>query len=61
MAITVPNCYHTDGTPATVSYVEEIIRPPVAEGAQVPNPAQAARNVTQAIASIPANSNPGVL
>ena len=61
MSVTVPGAYNTDGTPATAASVQEIIRPPVQEGPQIPTPAQAAKNVANAIANLAATPQPGLL
>lgn len=61
MSVIVPGCYNTDGTPATADSVQAIIRPPMAEGAQIPTPAQAAKNVKAAIANLTNAPQPGLL
>jgi len=59
--ITIPNCYTTQGLPATAASLQEVIYPPVQEGAQIPTPAQAAANITAAIANLVNTPQPGLL
>jgi hypothetical protein len=59
MAVTVANCFTTNGTPATAASAQEVIYPSVGEGAARPTPAQAAANVNTAIAAL--TPQPGVL
>ena len=61
MTVTIPNCYTTNGTPATAASAQEVIYPPVQEGAQIPTPVQGAKNVFTAIAAISPAQQPGIL
>lgn len=64
MTVLVPRCYDAKtGQVATASDQSYVVYPyPYRnETRAFPSPAQAAANVAKAIATIPANSNPGVL
>jgi len=61
MAITVANCYLTNGTPATAASSVDVIYPSKREGVAQPTPAQAAANVVKAIAALSATPQPGLL
>ena len=52
MAITIPGCYLSDGTPATCTYAQEIQYPQQNEGNTKPSPAQGAANVAASIAAL---------
>ena len=61
MAVTIANCYLTDGTPATAASSVDVIYPSHKEGKAQPTPAQAAANVAKAIAALSSTPQPGLL
>ena len=61
MAITVANCYLTDGTPATAASSSEVVYPSRKEGPAQPTPKVAAANVIKAIAALVSTPQPGLL